>query len=153
MHCGQDSVMLWGKLYWPTLGLGSLVDLCLICAINLNQVRPFMVMAFPSGTGLFQQCNELCHTAHAVRKWFEETRVLPWPPYSQDLIPIKHFWDVLVLLMSCCQRPQGVLRGLTESISWQSELFWQYTQKKMLIRQVLISVHPHVLIHTNLHKH
>ena len=41
------------------------------CATYLNivadQVHPFMVMVFLDGSGLFQQGNASCHTAHIVR--------------------------------------------------------------------------------------
>jgi len=47
--------------------------------IFADQVQPFMTMAFPGGSGLFQQQdNATCHTAHKcsgqiphiVKKWF-----------------------------------------------------------------------------------
>ena len=32
-------------------------------------VHPFMAMVFPDGSGLFQQDNVPCHTAHSVQEW------------------------------------------------------------------------------------
>ena len=42
----------------------------------------------------FMQDNALIHTAHAVRKWLEDTGidVLEWLPYRPDLNPIEHLW-------------------------------------------------------------
>ncbi|KAJ7320342.1 hypothetical protein JRQ81_019853 [Phrynocephalus forsythii] len=106
-------------------------------------------MVFPDGSGLFPQENAPCHTAKIVWEWFEEhvkeSMVLPWPPDSPDLYPIKHPWEVLehhiqsrdcptlqlaeikdLLLMSCCQIAQDTFRGLVESMA-------------LFIRAVLVS--------------
>uniref|UniRef100_A0AAY5KPB9 Tc1-like transposase DDE domain-containing protein n=1 Tax=Esox lucius TaxID=8010 RepID=A0AAY5KPB9_ESOLU len=142
-QAGGGSVMLWATFCWETLGPGIHVDVNLTDAAYLNivadQLHPFMAMVFPDGSGLFQQDNSPCHTAHIVREWFEEHdeefKVLPWPPNSPDLNPIEHLWDVLdqqvrstpapprnlqelkdLLLMSWCQIPQDTFRGLVESM-------------------------------------
>ena len=98
-----------------------------------------MAMAFPDGSGLFQQDNAPCHTAHIVRECFEEHyevfTVLPWLPNAPDLNLIEHLWDVLgrqvrstvapprnlqdlkdLLLMFWCQIPQDTFRSLVESM-------------------------------------
>ena len=136
--------MLWAMFCWETLGPAIHVDVNLIRVTSLNivadQVHPFMAMVFSDGSGLFQQDNAPCHTAHIVWEWFEEHdevfTVLPWPPNSPDLNPIEHLWDVLdrqvrstaapprnlqdlkdLLLMFWCQIPQDTFRRLGESMS------------------------------------
>ena len=72
---GGESVMLWAMFCWETLGLAIHVDVNLTRVTSLNiadQVHPFMAMVFPDGSGLFQQDNAPCHTAHIVLEWFEE---------------------------------------------------------------------------------
>ena len=68
--------MLWAMFCWETLGLAIHVDVNLTRVTHLNiladQVHPFMAMVFPDDSGLFQQDNAPCHTAHIVREWFEE---------------------------------------------------------------------------------
>ena len=95
--------MLWAMFCWETLGPAIHVDVSLTRVTYLNivadQVHPFMAMVFPDGSGLFQQDNAPCHTAHIVRECFEEHyevfTVLPWLPNAPDLNLIEHLWDVL----------------------------------------------------------
>ena len=136
--------MLWAMFCWEALGPAIYVDVNLTRVTYLNivadQVHPFMAMVFPDGSGLFQQDNAPCHTAHLVREWFEEHdevfMVLPWPTNSPDLNPIEHLWDVLdrqvrstaapprnlqdlkdLLLIFWCQIPQDTFRGLVVNAS------------------------------------
>jgi len=98
-----------------------------------------MSTLFPDGSGLFQQDNAPCHTAHIVQEWFEEYdeefKVLPWDPNSQNLNPIEHLWDVPASLIGGGSNSQPTwLEGSAEyrlgaryhSLGG-SVLFWQYT--------------------------
>ncbi|CAM4712222.1 unnamed protein product [Leuciscus chuanchicus] len=77
------------KLY-----LHCAVHLCLLSSNRCSTVHPFMTVVFPGGSGLYQQDNAPCHTAHIVQEWLEEHgaefKMLPWPPNSPDLNPIEH---------------------------------------------------------------
>lgn len=57
-------------------------------------VVPFMEL---HNVGTFQHDNARPHTARISRDFLQEEdiHVLDWPPYSPDMSPIEHLWDVL----------------------------------------------------------
>ncbi len=60
-----------------------------------------MTTVYPLSDGYFQQDNAPCHKAQIISDWLleheNEFTLLKWPPQSQDLSPIEHFWDVVEL--------------------------------------------------------
>jgi len=94
-QAGGRSVMLLVMFCWESLGPAIVnVNLTPTTYLNIVAAYSFMTMVFPGGSGLFQQGNAPCHTAHVVQEWFEEHdeefKVLSWPPISPDLNPIEH---------------------------------------------------------------
>ncbi|KFM59999.1 Transposable element Tc1 transposase, partial [Stegodyphus mimosarum] len=61
-----------------------------------NVLRP---VAIPYLQGLpnviFQQDNARPHSARICQHALQGIQMLPWPPYSPDLSPIEHVWDVI----------------------------------------------------------
>jgi len=89
-------VVVWAMFCWVTLDPAIHLDIQQRCGnltpstcLNIvkDQVHPFMTKVFPGGSGVFQQDNAPCQTAHVVHEWFKE----------HDFNPIKHLWDVLDL--------------------------------------------------------
>ena len=117
--------MLWAIVCWETLGPAIHVDVNVTRVTYLNivadQVHPFTAMVFPDGSGLFQQDNAPCHTAHIVREWFEEHyevfMVLYWPSNSPDLNPIEHLWDVLDQQVRSMEAPPRNLQDLKDLLT------------------------------------
>ena len=80
---------------------------------SVDQAYLFVTVIFPMALASFSRM--MCpSTLHIVSEWFEEEfKVLPWPPNSPDLNPIKHSgicWNnksdcnlQLTLCKSCCQ--------------------------------------------------
>ncbi|GBM59519.1 hypothetical protein AVEN_24121-1 [Araneus ventricosus] len=67
--------------------------------IIADQLHPYMAFVFPTGKGIFQQDNALCHKVRIVSEWFEEHteefHLMSWSPNSMDLNPMEHICDVM----------------------------------------------------------
>ena len=107
---GGGSVMPWAVFCWETLVRAFMsFDTCHLAKHCCGPGAPLHGNGISHSSDLFQQDNVPCHKAQIVWEWFEEHykqfKVLPWPPNSPHLNPIKHLWDGLeqqVRSMICC---------------------------------------------------
>ncbi|GFW58525.1 transposable element Tc1 transposase [Trichonephila clavipes] len=51
---------------------------------------------------IFQQHNDLPHTARVAQDFLRHFQTLPWPVCSPDLSPVEHMWDQLKRQMPLC---------------------------------------------------
>ncbi|UYV70886.1 K02A2.6-like [Cordylochernes scorpioides] len=47
------------------------------------------------------------HTAHISQQALQDAQMLPWPPYSLDLSPIEHVWDIIGRRLHALPQPRS----------------------------------------------
>ncbi|UYV72404.1 Transposase [Cordylochernes scorpioides] len=71
--------------------------------------RPTMrqrgIMGVPNA--LYQQDNARPHTARISQQALQDVQMLPWPPYSPDLSPIEHVWDIIGRRLHALPQPRS----------------------------------------------
>ncbi|UYV83640.1 hypothetical protein LAZ67_23001851 [Cordylochernes scorpioides] len=73
---------------------------------------------------LYQQDNARPHTARISQQALQDVQMLPWPPYSPDLSPIEHVWDIIGRRLHALPQPRS------EDELWQMTLLRIKTSQK-----------------------
>ncbi|UYV78213.1 SPINT3 [Cordylochernes scorpioides] len=68
-------------------------------------VRQRGIMGVPNA--LYQQDNARPHTARISQQALQDVQMLPWPPYSPDLSPIEHVWDIIGRRLHALPQPRS----------------------------------------------
>ncbi|UYV69730.1 hypothetical protein LAZ67_7000504 [Cordylochernes scorpioides] len=55
----------------------------------------------------YQQDNARPHTARISQQALQDVQMLPWPPYSPDLSPIEHVWDIIGRRLHALPQPRS----------------------------------------------
>ncbi|UYV65561.1 Transposase [Cordylochernes scorpioides] len=56
---------------------------------------------------LYQQDNARPHTARISQQALQDVQMLPWQPYSPDLSPIEHVWDIIGRRLHALPQPRS----------------------------------------------
>ncbi|UYV83509.1 hypothetical protein LAZ67_23001272 [Cordylochernes scorpioides] len=56
---------------------------------------------------LYQQDNARPHTVRISQQALQDVQMLPWPPYSPDLSPIEHVWDIIGRRLHALPQPRS----------------------------------------------
>ncbi|UYV72346.1 hypothetical protein LAZ67_9002717 [Cordylochernes scorpioides] len=83
------------------------------CGVDVEKgpIRQQLWNAPPCDNGvpnaLYQQDNARPHTARISQQALQDVQMLPWPPYSPDLSPIEHVWDIIGRRLHALPQPRS----------------------------------------------
>ena len=136
---GGPSVMVWAGVSYRHK------TLLLFIEGNLNAVRYRDEILTPTAVPfvlrhrlVFQQDNARPHSARVSQDYLRQNnvQVLDWPPFSPDLSPIEHLWDILDRRIRRRVPAPGSVRQLREAL--QEE--WENIRQEE-IRTLINSMH------------
>ncbi|UYV62898.1 Transposase [Cordylochernes scorpioides] len=93
----QRGIMVWGAIAYdsrsPLLRIQSTMTAQRYVDDMLRPVTLPYLQGVPNA--LYQQDNARPHTARISQQALQDVQMFPWPPYSSDLSPIEHVWDII----------------------------------------------------------
>ncbi|UYV83619.1 hypothetical protein LAZ67_23001680, partial [Cordylochernes scorpioides] len=116
----QRGIMVWGAIAYdsrsPLLRIqGTMTAQRYVDDVLLPVTLPYL-QGVPNA--LYQQDNARPHTARISQQALQDVQMLPWPPYSPDLSPIEHVWDIIGRRLHALPQPRS-----------EDEL-WQMVERK-----------------------
>ncbi|UYV84405.1 Transposase [Cordylochernes scorpioides] len=76
---------------------------------NVDDVLRPVTLPYLQGVpnALYQQDNARPHNARISQQALQDVQMLPWPPYSPDLSPIEHVWDIIGRRLHALPQPRS----------------------------------------------
>ncbi|UYV76733.1 Cht7 [Cordylochernes scorpioides] len=105
----QPGIMVWGAIAYdsrsPLLRIQSTITAQRYVDDVLRPVTLPYLQWVPNA--LYQQDNARPHTARISQQALQDVQMLPWPPYSPDLSPIEHVWDIIGRRLHALPQPRS----------------------------------------------
>ncbi|UYV76639.1 hypothetical protein LAZ67_14001548, partial [Cordylochernes scorpioides] len=105
----QRGIMVWGAIAYdsrsPLLRIeGTMTAQPYVDDVLRPETLPYL-QGVPNA--LYQQDNARPHTARISQQALQDVQMLPWPPYSPDLSPIEHVWDIIGRRLHALPQPRS----------------------------------------------
>ncbi|UYV75616.1 hypothetical protein LAZ67_13000750 [Cordylochernes scorpioides] len=127
----QRGIMVWGAIAYdsrsPLLRIQGTMTAQRYVDDVLRQVTLPYLQGVPNA--LYQQDKARPHTARISQQALQDVQMLPWPPYSPDLSPIEHVWDIIGRRLHALPQPRS-----------EHEL-WQMREPSSVVTKVLLIHH------------
>ncbi|UYV82057.1 Transposase, partial [Cordylochernes scorpioides] len=90
-------IMVWGAIAYDSRSPLLRIQGTMKAQRYVDDVLRPVTLPYLQGVpnALYQQDNARPHTARISQQALHDVQMLPWPPYSTDLSPIEHVWDII----------------------------------------------------------
>ncbi|UYV72228.1 hypothetical protein LAZ67_9002254 [Cordylochernes scorpioides] len=113
----QRGIMVWGAIAYDSRSPLLRIQGTMTAQRYIDDVLRPVTLPYLQGVpnALYQQDNARPHTARISQQALQDVQMLPWPPYSPDLSPIEHVWDIIGRRLHALPQPRS------EDELWQME--------------------------------
>ncbi|UYV72477.1 hypothetical protein LAZ67_9003309, partial [Cordylochernes scorpioides] len=102
----QRGIMVWGAIAYDSRSPLLRIQGTMTAQRYVDDVlRPVTLQGVPNA--LYQQDNARPHIARISQQALQDVQMLPWPPYSPDLSPIEHVWDIIGRRLHALPQPRS----------------------------------------------
>ncbi|UYV62743.1 CYGB [Cordylochernes scorpioides] len=115
----QRGIMVWGAIAYDSRSPLLRIQGTMTAQRYVDDVLRPVTLPYLQGVpnALYQQDNARPHTARISQQALQDVQMLPWPPYSPDLSPIEHVWDIIGRRLHALPQPRS------EDELWQMKFY------------------------------
>ncbi|UYV73743.1 USP2 [Cordylochernes scorpioides] len=105
----QRGIMVWGAIAYDSRSPLFRIQGTMTAQRYVDDVLRPVTLPYLQGVpnALYQQDNARPHTARISQQALQDVQMLPWPPYSPDLSPIEHVWDIIGRRLHALPQPRS----------------------------------------------
>ncbi|UYV67486.1 hypothetical protein LAZ67_5000874 [Cordylochernes scorpioides] len=105
----QRGIMVWGAIAYDSRSPLLHIRGTMTAQRYVDDVLRPVTLPYLQGVpnALYQQDNARPHTARISQQALQDVQMLPWPPYSPDLSPIEHVWDIIGRRLHALPQPRS----------------------------------------------
>ncbi|UYV76758.1 hypothetical protein LAZ67_14001967 [Cordylochernes scorpioides] len=102
-------IMVWGAIAYDSRSPLLRIQGTMTAQRYVDDVLRPVTLPYLQGVpnALYQQDNVRPHTARISQQALQDVQMLPWPPYSPDLSPIEHVWDIIGRRLHALPQPRS----------------------------------------------
>ncbi|UYV85123.1 hypothetical protein LAZ67_X004632 [Cordylochernes scorpioides] len=105
----QRGIMVWGAIAYDSRSPLLRIQGTMTAQRYVDDVLRPVTLPYLQGVpnALYQQDNARPHTARISQQALQDVQMLPRPPYSPDLSPIEHVWDIIGRRLHALPQPRS----------------------------------------------
>ncbi|UYV66469.1 hypothetical protein LAZ67_4001791 [Cordylochernes scorpioides] len=104
----QRGIMVWGAFAYDSRSPLLRIQGTMTAQRYVDDVlRPVTLPYLQGVPNALYQDNARPHTARISQQALQDVQMLPWPPYSPELSPIEHVWDIIGRRLHALPQPRS----------------------------------------------